>query len=206
MKRTAIPVNHRGAQHAPVVRPLFTFGRILQPGFELSPHARAGPRAAVRDYERVCVPGELFRPACCRPPPRSSQAAHGRYLSAHVLINVPGPPHIVMLHTQAVGMKSADLAPVRCNYWQSTETDYYWICVLGSSNYIKNEALATWLIWCISQINQSAPPSFLILYWKLLGKCIFWLSPRCFDNTVLNLSTATKTLWHKVMKGMEKVA
>jgi hypothetical protein len=45
-----IPVNRRGAQHAPVMRPPFTFGRILQPGFEFSPRARAGPRAtAVED-------------------------------------------------------------------------------------------------------------------------------------------------------------
>jgi hypothetical protein len=43
-------------------------------------------------------------------------------LSAHVQLNVPGSPHVTMLRTQAVGMKSlqvaewpADLAPVRFN-------------------------------------------------------------------------------------------
>jgi hypothetical protein len=42
VKRAAIPVNRLGAQHIPVVRPPFTFGRILWPGFEFSPRARAG--------------------------------------------------------------------------------------------------------------------------------------------------------------------
>jgi hypothetical protein len=40
--------------------------------FEFSPHARAGPKAAVVDDEGVGLPGELIRPSCCRPPPRSS--------------------------------------------------------------------------------------------------------------------------------------
>jgi hypothetical protein len=59
------------------------------------------------------------------PDPR--HAARGHYISAHVQFNVPGPPHVIMLRTQAVGMKSlqaaeqsADLAPVRFNCWQST--------------------------------------------------------------------------------------
>jgi hypothetical protein len=72
IKRAAIPVNRRGAQHVPVVRPPFTFGRILQPSFEFSPRAGAWPEAAVVDDEGVGLPGELFRPTCCRPPPRSS--------------------------------------------------------------------------------------------------------------------------------------
>jgi hypothetical protein len=49
VKRAAIPVNCRGAQHVPVVRPPFTVGRILRPGFEFSPRAHAGPQAAVVD-------------------------------------------------------------------------------------------------------------------------------------------------------------
>ncbi len=61
IKRTAILVNRHGAQHAQVVRPPFTFGRILWPGFEFSPRAQAGPRAAVVDDEGVSLPGELFR-------------------------------------------------------------------------------------------------------------------------------------------------
>jgi hypothetical protein len=72
VKRVAIPVNRRGAQHVPVVRPPFTFGCILRPGFEFSPHAHAGPEAAVVDDEGVSLPGELFRPTRCHPPPRSS--------------------------------------------------------------------------------------------------------------------------------------
>jgi hypothetical protein len=55
------------------------------------------------------------------PDPR--HAARGCYFSAHVQINVPGmSPHVIMLRTQAVGMKSlqaavwpADLAPIRFN-------------------------------------------------------------------------------------------
>jgi hypothetical protein len=40
--------------------------------FEFSPRARAGPEAAVVDDEGVGFPGELIRPSCCHPPPRSS--------------------------------------------------------------------------------------------------------------------------------------
>ncbi len=43
-------------------------------------------------------------------------------LSIHIQLNVPGAPHVIMLRTQAVGMKSlqaaertADLAPVCFN-------------------------------------------------------------------------------------------
>ncbi len=49
----------RGAQHTPVVRPPFTFGRILPPGFKFSPRARAGPRAAAVENEGFGLPGVL---------------------------------------------------------------------------------------------------------------------------------------------------
>jgi hypothetical protein len=93
----------RGAQHAPVAWPTFTFGRPLPtrcwaPTYVLlfqatwAPSnrtnnvqsrelpsrwtavgpARAGPKAAVVDDEGVSLPGELIRPSCCHPPPRSS--------------------------------------------------------------------------------------------------------------------------------------
>jgi hypothetical protein len=71
VKRAAILVDHRGAQHVPVVRPPSTFGHILRPGFEFSPCARARPEAAVVDDKGVGLPGELFRLSCCHPPPRS---------------------------------------------------------------------------------------------------------------------------------------
>jgi hypothetical protein len=58
-RRSIIPVNRRGAQHAPVVRPPFTFGRILQPGFEFSPRACARPRAAAMEDEGFGLPGVL---------------------------------------------------------------------------------------------------------------------------------------------------
>ncbi len=57
--RSQIPVNRHGAQHAPVMRPPFTFGRILQPGFEFSPRARAGPKAAAVEGEGFGLPGVL---------------------------------------------------------------------------------------------------------------------------------------------------
>jgi hypothetical protein len=115
-------VNRRGAQLVPVVRPPFTFGRILLPGFEFSPRARAGPEAAVLDDEgSVFLANYSGRHAVVLlPDPR--HVARGRYFSAHIQINVPGPPHVVMLRTQAVGMKSlqaaerpADLTPVHFN-------------------------------------------------------------------------------------------
>jgi hypothetical protein len=55
----------------------------------------------------------------------SSQILSTRSVAASLRphpLNVPGPPHVLMLRTQAVGMKSfqaaerpADLAPVRFN-------------------------------------------------------------------------------------------
>jgi hypothetical protein len=57
--RFAFPVNRLGAQHAPAVRPPFTFGRNLRPGFEFAPSARAGPRAAALGDEGVSLSGEL---------------------------------------------------------------------------------------------------------------------------------------------------
>jgi hypothetical protein len=40
--------------------------------FRVTSCARARPKAAVVDDEGVSLPGELFRPTRCRPPPRSS--------------------------------------------------------------------------------------------------------------------------------------
>jgi hypothetical protein len=54
-----IPVNRHGAQHTPGVRPPFTFCCILRPGFQFSPRARAGPRAAVVEDEGFGLPGVL---------------------------------------------------------------------------------------------------------------------------------------------------
>jgi hypothetical protein len=95
--RVAIPVNRRGAQHIPVVRPPIHFRLHFAARFEFSQRARAWPEAAVVDDEGVGLPGELFRPTRCRPP-RSSPRGTGRYFSAHVQINEPGPPsrhHVV---------------------------------------------------------------------------------------------------------------
>jgi hypothetical protein len=73
--------------------------------FEFSPLARAGPKAAVVDDEGVGLPGKLIRPSRCHPPPRSSPYAFGHYFSVRIQFNVPGPPHVIILRTQAVGMK-----------------------------------------------------------------------------------------------------
>ncbi len=99
-------MNRHGAQHAPVVRPPSTFGRIVQPGFEFSPRAHAGPRAAVVEAEGFVLPGLLVmlstlscsshilasRPMAASLRPRPNQRARS--------------PHVLMLRTQAVGMKS----------------------------------------------------------------------------------------------------
>ncbi len=60
-KRTFFLVNHRGAQHAPVLWPPFTFGCKQQSGFKLPTHARVNPMAAVVGDEEVSLPGELLR-------------------------------------------------------------------------------------------------------------------------------------------------
>jgi hypothetical protein len=107
VKRAAMPVNRRGAQQVSVVRPPFTFGHILRPGFKFSPRARAAPKAVT-----LSSSSQIFamRPMVTISPPTSR------------LCTMPGPPHVIMLRTQAVGMKSlqaaerpADLAPVRFN-------------------------------------------------------------------------------------------
>jgi hypothetical protein len=93
VKRAAIPVDRRGAQHVPVVRPPSTFGRILWPGFKFSPRARAGPEVAVVDDEGVGLPGELFRPSRCRPPPRSSpRGPWSLFLRPHPDLTCQVPP------------------------------------------------------------------------------------------------------------------
>jgi hypothetical protein len=85
--RSAFPVNRRGAQHAPVVRPPFTFGHNLRPGFEFSPHARAGPRAAALDNKGASLSDQLVsaqHAVILLPDPR--HAACGLHLSVHVQI------------------------------------------------------------------------------------------------------------------------
>jgi hypothetical protein len=70
--RAALPVNSRGAQHAPVVRPPSTFSRNLPPGFG-PPHVQLlGPKLLLYKMK-----GSAFQVSCacsarCRPPPRSS--------------------------------------------------------------------------------------------------------------------------------------
>ena len=117
-----IPVDRRGAQHAPVVRPPSTYGRIVRPGFEFSPRALAGPGAAVVEVEGFVLPGVLVCSARCHAPPRSSPRGPWPPLFAHVQINVPGPSP--RSHAAHAGSRSgvmqaaerpADLAPVRFN-------------------------------------------------------------------------------------------
>ncbi len=73
VERTFIPVHRRGAQNAPVMRPPFTFGHKLQPGFEILSMRMC--RA-----QNCCCRWRRDRPswwdsqssALCCPPPRSS--------------------------------------------------------------------------------------------------------------------------------------
>jgi hypothetical protein len=57
--KSAIPVNHRGALYAPIMRPPFTFCCIYTAWFWASPRARAGPRAAAVKDEGIGLPGKL---------------------------------------------------------------------------------------------------------------------------------------------------
>jgi hypothetical protein len=54
-----IPVNRHEAQHAPVMRPSFTFGCIIWPGFEFSLCACAGLRAIAVEDEGFGLSGVL---------------------------------------------------------------------------------------------------------------------------------------------------
>jgi hypothetical protein len=83
--RSAIPVNCCGAQHVPVASPLFTFGCQPRPGFEFSPHARAGPKAAAVGDEECNLLGELVRAQhAVVLLPNPGLAARVRYLFVHV--------------------------------------------------------------------------------------------------------------------------
>jgi hypothetical protein len=75
--------------------------------FTFSPRARAVPKAAAVGYEEVTLPGELVRAqnaVVLLPDPR--HVAHGCHLSAHgQIVRARSPPQVI-LHMQAVGMKS----------------------------------------------------------------------------------------------------
>jgi hypothetical protein len=76
-----------GAQHAPVVRPLFTFGRNLRPGFEFCTCACARPVVADLGDKGVGLSGELVsaqHAIVLLPDPR--HAARRRHLSIHIQI------------------------------------------------------------------------------------------------------------------------
>jgi hypothetical protein len=92
MYSSLVPLNRHGAQHAPVVRTPFTFGRIVRPGFEFSPRARAGPRAAVAEVEGLSFLACWSCSTRCHTPPRSSPRGPWPSLFTHIQINVPGPP------------------------------------------------------------------------------------------------------------------
>jgi hypothetical protein len=125
--RSVFLVHPCGAQHAPVVRPPFTFGKNLWPGFEFFPCAHARPRAAASGDEEVGLSNELVsaqHATVLLQDPR--HPALGCQTSVNVQIVERQVPH-VMLCIQAVRMKSlqaaerpAGLAPAGFNCWQST--------------------------------------------------------------------------------------
>ncbi len=92
-------MNRRRAQHAPVVRPPFTFGRILQPGFEFSPRARAGPGAAAVEDEGFGHSGVLVMLSTL---PYSSQILATRpvadSLRPHPDLRARSPPRLHVAH------------------------------------------------------------------------------------------------------------
>ncbi len=89
------PVELTWAQPTPVLRPPFTFGRNLRPGFEFSSCACARPRAAAVEDEGIGLSGVLVSAQHAfflLPDPR--HAAGGSYLCANVPIvmcQVPPP-------------------------------------------------------------------------------------------------------------------
>jgi hypothetical protein len=108
--------------HAPVMRAPIHFRPLFVAQFRASPCAHAGPNTAAIKDEGVCLPGKLSRTqhtAILLPGPRHAAVAASPATSS---LNVPGVSHVVMLCTQAVGVRSvqaaerpADLAPVRFN-------------------------------------------------------------------------------------------
>jgi hypothetical protein len=88
---------------APVMRPPFTFGHNLWPGFELSPCARAGPRIAAVGDEGVGLSDELVsaqHAVVLLPDPR--HAARSHHLSAHIqIVTCQVPPTSYCAHRQS---------------------------------------------------------------------------------------------------------
>ncbi len=113
-----IPVNCCGAQHAPVVRPPFTFGRILRPGFEFSPCAHAGPRDAAVEDERFGLSGVLVMLSTL---PYSSQILATRPVAASLrprpVSRARSPPR---LHVAHAGSRNKVIAGRGASCWPGT--------------------------------------------------------------------------------------
>jgi hypothetical protein len=85
----------RSSREAPI-----HFRRNLRPGFEL-PHVHMlGPKAAASEAKGVGLPGELVRAQqAVILLTDLRHAAHSSLSLRHVQLNVPGCPHVIMLHT-----------------------------------------------------------------------------------------------------------
>ncbi len=91
--------------------------------FLAPPRIHAGPNAAAVDAEGFDLPGKLDKALhAVVLLPDQRHAAHGQLSAHHVQLNMPVSPHVILLRTQVVVVKSlqvaerpADLAPVRFN-------------------------------------------------------------------------------------------
>ncbi len=106
--------------------PPFTFGYNLRPGLSFPMCTCWAQSCYCRRWRGRPSRWASQSSARCLPPSRSSPRSPWQTLRPR-LAWWQGSPHIVMLLTQAVGMKSlqaaerpADLAPIRFNCWQST--------------------------------------------------------------------------------------
>jgi hypothetical protein len=159
-----------------VLSPPFTFGCNLRPGFA-SPCARAGPKnCCFRNWRGRPSRWASQSSAPCRPPPGSlPRSPQQSYSLPTPQLNVPGSPHIVILHTQAVGMKSlqaavqpADLAPFPFNCWWSTDWSHV-ICKcynfllwshflfgnynsLSDTGHVLVKTIINWLVTCSAKV------------------------------------------------------
>jgi hypothetical protein len=148
----AIPLNHRGASTlqpwSPHPLSATTYGPVLS-----SPSCTCWAQSC-------CCRWQRGRPswwanqssARCRPPHRSSpRSPVENSLSANVQLNVPGSPHVIMLRTQTVGMKSLQAVELLTRHLSASTAD--------GLLWEHDIEIVVCVLFCPNSVNTPPPPS-----------------------------------------------
>jgi hypothetical protein len=149
-----IPLNRLEAHYAPVVRSPFNFGHILRPGFEFSPRAHAGPRAAAVEDKGFGLSGMLVMLSTL---PYYFQILATRHVAASLcprpVSRARSPQRLYVAHT---GSRNEAIAGrgVACWFWPGTRplqllavycrTKCYYVYVGGDTKYSTTAMFSTY--------------------------------------------------------------